>query len=370
LIEQALLFATGFLAASLAAVLAIPFVSGRAIRLSQARAKLKAPITEKQFVAERDALRAQHAVERVRLEDRAALAEESSFGLRAELGRQAVKTIALESDASEHRLAIFDLRAEIEKRASECRNLQVALAASQIALHDLSSQLDRANVAEARAGARQTKLEQEAGRDRARIAILVARGESLEGRFEDVLRSAARAEKGHAQLAQSLSVESERVHRLEERLREAICENEGLIARLSRADAEVVENLRKLGGLESRLATSEQVGKDTLLEYGRLHGARADREEELQESDALRAAEPALSANGSERVFLRESIDRLGREVARLFAEQEREDRNDPKPEGRFALGGAGTLVSSSSDEHGLAQGSGRRHARSRASDG
>ena len=48
LIEQALFFAIGFLAALLAAVVALPVVAARAMRLAEARARLRAPATEKQ----------------------------------------------------------------------------------------------------------------------------------------------------------------------------------------------------------------------------------------------------------------------------------------------------------------------------------
>src|SRR5208283_2693999 len=188
LIEQALYFAIGFLAASLAGVVWTPIVSRRAKRLAEARARLQAPISERQAIADRDALRAEHAVQQVRLERRMTLAEEAAIGLRAELGRLSVNLIALEADAREHRSADFDRRAQIEALTSQCRDLEVALGASQSAIHDLLAQRDRAAAAEAAAVARQNELEAEASRARARSAILAARAENLEGRCDVLTR--------------------------------------------------------------------------------------------------------------------------------------------------------------------------------------
>ena len=56
-IEPALYFAIEFLVAALAAVVLMPVASRRARQLADARARLQAPISERQAVAERDALR-------------------------------------------------------------------------------------------------------------------------------------------------------------------------------------------------------------------------------------------------------------------------------------------------------------------------
>jgi chromosome segregation ATPase len=417
LIEQALFFAIGFLAASLVAVVAMPIISHRAMRLSQARARLQAPITKQQAVAERDALRAQHAVERVRLERRVSVAEESSVALKAEVGRHAVKIIGLESDLAERDGVLLDQRAEIEKRVSESRDLEAALTASQIALHDLGEQRDLAKVAEAEAAARRTELESEASRDRAKIAMLAARGENLESRLEDLSHAAKivteKAQKVHAQLTESLAIESDKARLLEERLREAISQNERLSERLSRDDVEGDQNRRKLAELEARLVASEKIREETLLETGRQlaeladrdaalksahakatelearlaavgaeanaasesaeRAGRADRETLERENEGLRARIAAITASavaGGDDAALRDSIERLGREVARLFSERRSADQDDSDRTRRFAFGraGAGALAEPTSDErHGFAEGSERRVARSRA---
>ena len=376
LIEQALFFAIGFLVASLAAVVAMPIMSRRAMRLARARAALNAPVTEKQAIAERDALRAVHAVEQVRLEHRFEAAEEASAELRAALGRQSVKVIEFEADSAERERVIFDQRAEIERGALERHELQVALGASQIALHDALAQRDRVRAAEGAAALRQSELEAEASRDRARIAILSARTQDLEGRLEGLSRQdRATPEKTAAVMAQ-LAAERARARDLEGRLSEAISRNKNMTERLSRGEVDRNEFGRRLADLEARLLESERIREETLVENGRLLATLADREanmsaaplkaiehktlltgdrgqevaagslgtkaptvpqtapedgrhaawvdrQTLREIDALRARAAAIAASASgasDDAMLRDSIQNFGLDISRLYA--------------------------------------------------
>lgn len=394
MIEQALYFAIGFLVAALAGVVWTPIVSRRATRLAEARARLQAPISERQAIAERDALRAEHAVEQVRLERRLTLAEETSIGLRAEVGRHSVRIIALEADAAHHRTIDFDRRAEIDELRSECRSLEAALGASQSAIHDLMAQRDRAHGAEAAAISREKELEAEANRARAKAAIEAARADSLEGQYSELSRftaaTAERAESVRVQLANSLTTMSANAKNLDERLRETIARNDSLAQSASGGDAARDENRRRLADLESRLSASERVREETLIENGRqlaalaegeaalrnalaktvelegrlaqapeaaraaesaaslktetltgahgameesLRAALSEREALQRENEALKARTAALgpfAVNGADDAALRESIQRLGREVSRLFSAQKSTNRDNP----------------------------------------
>jgi hypothetical protein len=89
LIEPAMFFFAGLLVSGLAGLLILPAFARRALRLSAARARLLAPLSVKDIVAERDLLRAEHALERHRLERRLATLQEQSALHRADLGRRA-----------------------------------------------------------------------------------------------------------------------------------------------------------------------------------------------------------------------------------------------------------------------------------------
>ncbi len=350
-----------------------------------------APTIEKQASAERDALRAANAVEQVRLEHRLALVEDASNRLRVAVGRQSVKILALEAAAAEHMSLIVDQRAEIAKGESDRRELEIGLAASQIALNDAFAQRDRANIAESVATARLIELESEASRDRARIAILTARGENMEGRLEDLSRSAKaaaeKAETTRAQLMDALASQMAEIRRLEGRLGDAALQNERLGERLSSGGAERDETQRRLAELESRLAVSEQAREEALLENSRqlamladreaaLRTARAGHERSQRESEGDQATAATPESSGAQRAddaALRESIERLGREVARLFAERQsinRGQEHDPGARPRFGRRDAGALAGPSNDEpRGFVDGSGRRVAGALAPD-
>lgn len=353
MIEQALLFAIGFLVASLAAVVAMPVMSRRAMRLARARAELNAPVTEKQAIAERDALRAVYAVEQVRLEHRLAVAEEAAMELRSAEGRLRAKLIELEADRAESLGAVFDQRADIERAALARRDLEVALAASQIALHDALAQRDRARIVEGLAAVRQSELETEASRYRARIAILAARTEDLEARLEGLSRSEKAAAKKAAAPITQLSTDLGRAKAPEERPGEAIGRDYRVSKSQSEGDAERNETGRRLADLEARLLLAERRREETITENGRLLATLADREADLRmarskeisqnesaqrvagspntverktlngEIDALHATVAALGSSarsGSDDATLRDSIERFGRDIIRLYA--------------------------------------------------
>ena len=160
------------------------------------------------------------------------------------------------------------------------------------------------------------------------------------------------------------------------------------------------ETRRRVSDLELRLAASEQIRVETLLENGRQLAALADREAALKaakaraveldarlaqvgadsrandnaaalraqtlitahaamegslraareereslrhENDSLREKIAALSASAihaAEDAELREAIERLGREVARVFAARKAEKPGDLAPAGRFPFAG------------------------------
>jgi chromosome segregation ATPase len=386
LIEQGLFFAIGFLVAALAAVAATPVLARRATRLAERRAKLRAPATEKQAMAERDALRALHAVEYVRLVRRLAQAEDVSTALRAEVGRQSVQLFALKADFGALDSELSEQRAENERTARRAHDLEATVAASQIALHDVFGQRDRALAAEAAANARETERDAETSRSRARSAILMARAENLETRVAElsssVTTSADQAKRAVTQLAE----ERRRAAELDQRLRQTIGRLQGAAEDLSKMDAERNALMRKLAEMEKRLQISERDREEATRESGSRLAALEDRESALkaalsktaeletrttshaaelsarektgsflaeapdaarseqegfeQEEGVLQSKGGALRAtqHDASDADLRESIARLGREVSRLFAAQ-RADSDGASGAGGNALG-------------------------------
>ena len=258
MIEQAIFTAVGFLTATLLALAAAPAVARRARRLAEARARLLAPLSEAQAIADRDALRAQHAIEIVRLERRLRAAEEAVAARKVEIGRQFVRLVALEETAT---TGVGDL----EAARFEANELRGELGAVQSALADIDVQRDRV---EARLERAETLAEERRGE----IATLETRLAAIEVRLADAESAAAAA--------------AERAVAEHDRLRAAL------------ADA------------EARLMRSEAAREEAVLENRRQLERVADRGGATANAEA--------SARADRDKALRVAIARIGRDVARL----------------------------------------------------
>jgi chromosome segregation ATPase len=334
LIEQAIFSCIGFLVAGLLALTAVPAVMGRARRLAEARARLQAPLTEAQAVAERDALRAQHAVEQFRLEQRLNKLAEIAARRQIEIGRLASRLAGAEDRSGEHGLEIAAQREELAALEREARELRGQLGAAQLALRDLSQQSEASAAAFAAAEARRVELTTLADENRTTIATLQTRTAAAEMRLADVERStlaAVKAAKGEqSRLAAALDERTQAALRLAADLEAASAQ------RAKTADDLVAARLR-LGEAEELLSRSETAREEALLENGRQLARIAERDAALRELTtdkrnlAARLSElvekkgalaiPVATPSGGRAAgdqALRNAISRLGRDIARL----------------------------------------------------
>ena len=352
MIEQAIFSCIGFLTAALLALAAAPAISRRARRLAEARARLQAPLTEAQAIAERDALRAQHAVDQLRLEQRLNAVEETAALRRIEIGRQASRIVALEEVVGADAAEIAARREELSALEREARELRGQLGAAQLALRDVTFQRDSSDTAFAAAEVRRLNLETLADQNRTMIATLETRVSTLEVRLADSERAAKAAEAERARLSAALGERTEAADRFGAALETAEAEGARLAADLAAARARLAE-------AEALLSRSETAREEALLENGRklariaerdaalrdvetakrdladqlsllaaahaiaegaLRAERAERAELQREIDELRArpAEPAPVARLMGDQALRDAIARLGRDLARL----------------------------------------------------
>ncbi|THD44277.1 MAG: hypothetical protein E7774_10870 [Bradyrhizobium sp.] len=266
MIEQAIFAAVGFLAATLIALAAAPAVTRRARRLAATRARLLAPLSEAQAIADRDALRAQHALDIHRLDKRLAAAEQALASRRVEIGRQLTRIAILEESTAHH-------DGELDAAHREYQELHAALGATQMALTDLAAQRDRAIVARQEAEAYSAEVEMLFQSRRADNATLETRIVALEARASDAVHAAAAAAARDA------------------------AERENLAAALAEAEA--------------RLAYAENAREEAVLENRRQLSRLAEREPEPTLSGA-----PGSRAEGDN--ALRAAIARLGRDIVRL----------------------------------------------------
>jgi len=185
-VESALFFVIGFLSAAMLAIFAAPAVARRAMRLANARARLQAPLSETQARAERDALRAIHAVEMVKMERKLAVADWDRAVAKTDLARQTNRMAKL-TDLG--RSLVEDIRsrdARIDEMEVAARALEAESGAKDVALRDFAGQRDVLRDRLSAARSKISTLETQADRSRMEIAILATKVSALEFEMADI----------------------------------------------------------------------------------------------------------------------------------------------------------------------------------------
>ena len=139
-----MIFALGFLAASLCGLLLLPAVNARAARLERRRAEARLPLSPTEIAAERDFLRAQFAVQQRRLERRAETAEAKRQADMAALGTGTMRVAALTRDvaARDAEIALVQTKArELETELALAREDGTASLATLRALEEAHADL-------------------------------------------------------------------------------------------------------------------------------------------------------------------------------------------------------------------------------------
>lgn len=190
-----MIFALGFLVAGLAALAFAPAFWRRADRLTRRRLEMQIPTSIQEILAERDQLRAEFAVERCRLDQRA-----EQLGLRhaadlAGLGRQANEISRLNAELAETTSAMRaadQARVEMER---EFVAAQAELGALRTALYDSEGLLERKQDEFHERGRSQESMKLLADTRFAALAASDVRVASLELRLGDVSRNVLEAER-------------------------------------------------------------------------------------------------------------------------------------------------------------------------------
>jgi hypothetical protein len=301
LIEQAMFFLAGLLVAGLAGLLILPAFARRALRLSAARARILAPLSMKEVVAERDLLRAEHAVEQFRLERRVAGMQEAVGRHRADLGRQAAELVALESDRAKSNTENASLRDALAAKEQEIRGLEAEIGTGRVALNDFTAQLERASAEISQLREKRVALETLTDGQRTVIAGLETRVGGAEIKLSD---AAQLAQAEQSRLSVTLAARARDVARLQVELNDAMAKGAIIVADLEKKDGELQQLRRKLADLETAPTPTP--------------------------TPDVAPAQPAAAAAPQDDLALREAIVRLAADVVRLSNTAEEEPRRGP----------------------------------------
>ncbi len=211
MILDILVFVLGFLVGGLLALAALPAVWRRALRLSGERLSRLVPLSADEISADRDHLRATHAVDLRRTEQKVERVETERAALLAELPRRDARILVLDEEAARAKVEIASLQAEAARTRRELDDLWAGSGAATLALHGTTELADKRWLDLAALEGERQRLEEQVDRHRGAEAGLETRLLGATGRIEDLGRDLERArQEAAAALARASAVEIER----------------------------------------------------------------------------------------------------------------------------------------------------------------
>jgi chromosome segregation ATPase len=364
MVEPVMYFGIGFLVAALLALLFVPLVHSRAVRLTMRRLEAATPLSIAEIRADKDQLRAEFAMSTRRLELSVETMKAKTTNQLAELGKKTDAINHLKKELGEKTAAIFALE-------TRDKNLRDQLRATEEEFEHKSSSLREAERALADKQADLAKLVAELGErsimadsQRVEFAALRTQVEAMKvsvGDYERAVRATEERlarERGESEAAAAISNEvrgkldefAARTNDLERELLVQTTETEVVGRRVQELEARLADQGRllaerefEIGRLRSELEAAGQIETDLRDELenagGRSSGAvdkfRADISQleaqlaaTLEERGKLqreltivkRDTESTWAAERVENALLRERINDVAAEVARLTA--------------------------------------------------
>ena len=362
MIEPIMYFGIGFLVAALVGLVVLPLVHGRAVRLTMRRLEAATPLSMAEIQADKDQLRAEFAmstrrlevsVENLRTKSNSQLAELGKKGdainrLKIELGEKTATIFVLEARDKALRDQLRTTEEEYSVKTSAMLDAQRVLGAKEAELAKLMSELDeRSSMAEAQkvdivslktqvdalkdrlTGATTDLKLVEDRRDAERVELKAATQELQEerGKVENLGRRVSELEQ--ALVAQTTEAEllGRRAHDLEIRLGEqsrALGESENELKHIRnefdnarKTEADLRAAIAELDGRAN--SATQQLRTENAQLKAELDAAREERDRVSRDfGNMKREAEESWASERVENALLRERINDVAAEVARL----------------------------------------------------
>jgi chromosome segregation ATPase len=362
MIEPIMFFAIGFLVASLLGLVLIPLVHNRAVRLTMRRLEAATPLSMAEIQADKDQLRAEFAMSTRRLELSVEQMKAKTTSQLAELGKKTDVINRLKVELGEKTAAIFSLEArekslkdQLHATESEHSVKIGALREAERMLSDKQSELAKtsADLGERSATADSQRVETSALRVQVealkeRVAVHEREAHEIGDRLtrERQDASAATAELNDAR--GKVEKLSDRVMELERALVAQTTEAEVLGRRVQELETRMVDQAKTLSDRDSEISrlnetlaaghkteldlraelanaanrgrsATEGLVKEKALMEDQLAQSKAERAKLQQEIGSMkREAEQTWAAERVENALLRERINDIAAEIARL----------------------------------------------------
>jgi chromosome segregation ATPase len=362
MVEPIMYFAIGFLVAMLCALMIVPLVHNRAVRLTTRRLEAATPLSMAEIQADKDQLRAEFAMSARRLEMNVDQLKNKTTSQLAELGKKTDAINRMKIELGEKNAAIFALEArekalkdqlrateeEFTAKTEALRAAEQALKNKQLELGRLSTELnDRSMLADSRQvelvtvrtqieelkarvgeaekefSATQTRLTQERGEsENATRELTAARGrvENLSQRVTDLDRQLIVQVKEAEMLSSRVTDLEARLATQGKLLAERDFENNQLRQASQTAERTAKELRDELAGLSGGKSSAvEKLRAEKAAVEEQLRLARDERGKLQREINVIQQqAESSWAQERMENALLRERINDIAAEVAKL----------------------------------------------------
>jgi chromosome segregation ATPase len=362
MVEPIMFFGLGFLAASLLGLIIVPFVHGRAVRLTVRRLEAATPLSMAEIQADKDQLRAEFAMSTRRLEMSVDQLKNKSTGQLAELGKKSDVINRLKIELGEKAATIFALEARDKGIKDQLRATEDELEVKTSALRETERSLADKEAELARASASLSETTATSDGQRVEIVALKTQVDNLKDQVSDLGRQVkdtedryAREKEAGEKSTKELTEErgnvqnlGSRIGQLERQLATQTNEAEIMGRRIADMEMRLTEQARlladrererdqlrvdvdsarrieadlrqELGTIERRHGTAtESLRAEKTLAESQLERAREDRAKLQREISAMkREAEATWASERVENALLRERINDVAAEVARL----------------------------------------------------
>ena len=325
MIEQVIYFALGCIVTALASLAFMPLLWRRALRLTRARLQLQVPLSMQEILAERDQLRAEFAIERLKLEQTMEKVRAGKTRDMALIGRQSVVATQMAGKIAALNELEQSQEREIRRLLDELGSASSEAGALRVEVHDAHGLVERWRARTDRDAAARSAMRNELDTKRTLVGALETRVAGFETRLADAahaneLREGALRGRLEAAMAQSARHEtsglSYRRDLDEARLRIRALEEELAAAGANARERETNASLER----------SLQIGRVRGLDrtHARNVESLAAENEAIREELASlrgRAPEPRggdASQSSEDDGGLRSSIHALGLAVARM----------------------------------------------------
>ena len=370
MVEQIMFIGIGFLIAGLLVIGVIPLVHARAVRLTMRRMEELTPLSMAEIQADKDQLRAEFAMTMSRLEMNVEQMKAKTTNQLADLSRKSEAIGRLKLELGEKTAALFALEAKEKQLSDDLQTTQAELAAKTGALEEAERALASARTELVLVTANFNDASVASGSQRVELVALRAQTEALKGQIDSYEKETkalwdhlntktAELEAANQQLAEERSRAdnlANRVGEFDRQLTAQTAESEVLGGRVQELAARLDEqgqlladreghsqNLRDEATSTQKIEAEIRAQLAEMEDRHRLAMATIKTEKSLIETELKRSqderdklqreiaaskrdAENAGEYERMENAVLREHIDEVAAEVARLTATLEGPD--------------------------------------------